>query len=398
MQALELKLDPGSKVTGVALVLHGAKTTKAVWCANLHHRGSTIRDALLSRRGIRRGRRTRHTRYRAPRFLNRTRPAGWLAPSLQSRVDNVDNWTRKLNFLAPISRIASEDVRFDMQKLKNPEIDGAEYQRGTLFSYELKEYLLLKWKHQCAYCDAKDMPLEIEHIVPKSKGGSNSVTNLAIACRPCNEKKSNKSLSEFLKSKPEKITKINKQLKSPLKDAAINTIRKAIAECLKGYSLPIIFGTGGQTKYNRTTQSYERDHWIDAVCVGHNGEQVLIPQGIKPLIIKATSRGSRQMCRVNKFGFPRTKAKASKVVRGFATGDLVKAVVASGKKVGNYVGKVAVRTSGSFNITTKEEVIQGINWKYCTLIQFRDGYAYNKQRQNEAIPLLPEEKSLFTME
>ena len=134
---------------------------------------------------------------------------------------------------------------------------------------------------------------------------------------------------------------------------------------------------GGQTKYNRTTQSYERDHWIDAVCVGHNGEQVLIPQGIKPLIIKATSRGSRQMCRVNKFGFPRTKAKASKVVRGFATGDLVKAVVASGKKVGNYVGKVAVRTSGSFNITTKEEVIQGINWKYCTLIQFRDGYAYN---------------------
>ena len=83
------------------------------------------------------------------------------------------------------------------------------------------------------------------------------------------------------------------------------------------------------------------------------------------------------MCRVNKFGFPRTKAKASKVVRGFATGDLVKAVVASGKKVGNYVGKVAVRTSGSFNITTKEEVIQGINWKYCTLIQFRDGYAYN---------------------
>ena len=248
MQALELKLDPGSKVTGVALVLHGAKTTKAVWCANLHHRGSTIRDALLSRRGIRRGRRTRHTRYRAPRFLNRTRPAGWLAPSLQSRVDNVDNWTRKLNFLAPISRIASEDVRFDMQKLKNPEIDGAEYQRGTLFSYELKEYLLLKWKHQCAYCDAKDMPLEIEHIVPKSKGGSNSVTNLAIACRPCNEKKSNKSLSEFLKSKPEKITKINKQLKSPLKDAAINTIRKAIAECLKGYSLPIIFGTGRPNK------------------------------------------------------------------------------------------------------------------------------------------------------
>jgi len=63
--------------------------------------------------------------------LNRTRPSGWLAPSLQSRVNNIDNWTRKLNLLSPISEIASELVKFDMQKLRNPEIEGVEYQRGT---------------------------------------------------------------------------------------------------------------------------------------------------------------------------------------------------------------------------------------------------------------------------
>ena len=378
VQPLELKFDAGSRVTGMALVLHGAKQAKTIWCANLHHRGLVIRDALLSRRAIRRSRRNRHTRYRQARFLNRTRPSGWLAPSLQSRVNNIDNWTKKLNLLSPISEIASELVKFDMQKLRNPEIEGVEYQRGTLFGYELREYLLHKWQHQCAYCDKKDIPLEIDHIIPKSKGGSDSVTNLVIACRSCNEKKSNKSLSEFLNKKPEKITKINKQLKSPLKDAAaINTIRYAIGDCLKNYGLPIIFGTGGQTKYNRTNQEYKKDHWIDAVCVGDSGENVSIPENIKPLTIKAVGRGTRQVCRVNKYGFPRTRAKALKIVKGFATGDMVKAVVTSGKKVGSYVGKVAVRTSGSFNVTTKEEVVQGINWKYCKLIQYRDGYVYN---------------------
>ena len=377
-QSLELKFDAGSRVTGIALVLHGAKGTKTIWCANLHHRGLAIRDALLSRRAIRRSRRNRHTRYRKARFLNRTRPSGWLAPSLQSRVNNIDNWTRKLNLLSPISQIASELVKFDMQKLRNPEIEGVEYQRGTLFGFELREYLLHKWQYKCAYCDKKDTPLEIDHIVPKSKGGSNSVTNLVIACRSCNEKKSNKSLSEFLNKKPDRITKINKQLKSPLKDAgAINAIRYAIGDCLKNYSLPVIFGTGGQTKYNRTNQGYKKDHWVDAVCVGNSGEDVIIPENIKPLTIKAVGRGSRQACRVNKYGFPRTKAKALKIVKGFATGDMVKAVVTKGKKVGSYVGKVAVRTSGSFNITTKEEVVQGINWKCCKLIQYRDGYVYN---------------------
>ena len=342
-QPIELKFDAGSKVTGIALVISGKNGCKVAWAANLHHRGQIIRDSLLSRRIIRRSRRHRKMRYRAPRFLNRTRPQGWLAPSLKSRVDNIDSWTNKLVKLSPIDCIASESVRFDMQKLRNPEIVGTEYQQGTLFGFELKEYLLYKWHHQCAYCDAKNVPLEIEHVVPKSKGGSNSVTNLVIACRRCNDKKSNLSIDQFLKNKSERLKKIKSQIKAPLKDAAaINTIRFAIGDRLKTYNLPLSFGTGGRTKFNRVNQSYQKDHWIDAACVGNSGAKVSIPKSIKPLIIKATGRGSRQMCRVNKYGFPRTSAKAKKVVKGFVTGDLVKAIVTNSKKVGTYIGKVAV--------------------------------------------------------
>ena len=376
-QATELKYDAGSKVTGIALVVHGAQGAKVAWAAHLHHRGQAIRDALLSRRGIRRSRRHRKTRYRAPRFLNRTRPEGWLAPSLQSRVDNIASWTKKLIRLTPITNLTSELVRFDMQKLRNPEIDGVAYQRGTLFGFELREYLLYKWQHRCAYCSSENVPLELDHVVPKSKGGSDSVTNLVLACRPCNEKKANRSIEVFLAKKPELLKKISQQLKSPLKDAAaINTIRYAIGERLKTFGLPIGFGTGGHTKFNRTSQGYDKDHWIDAVCVGKSGSHVIIPRGMQPLVIKAMGRGARQMCRVDRYGFPRTSAKQSKIVKGFATGDWVKAVVTKGKKIGTYIGRVAVRRSGSFNIKTKDELIDSISWKYFKLLQKGDGYAY----------------------
>ena len=121
-QKMQLKFDPGSKVTGIALVLFGDKKKELVWAANLAHRGSIIKKNLLSRRGVRRSRRFRKTRYRKPRFLNRTRKKGWLAPSLQSRVDNVTTWANKISQFAPISDIAVETVRFDTQKLMDPEI------------------------------------------------------------------------------------------------------------------------------------------------------------------------------------------------------------------------------------------------------------------------------------
>ncbi|BBD69892.1 HNH endonuclease [Nostoc commune NIES-4072] len=161
ISALRLKIDPGAKHTGIALV-NGA-TGEVVFAAELKHRGFAIRNALTSRRQLRRGRRVRKTRYRKPRFLNRTRPPGWLAPSLH-RVENIETWVKKLRQFAPITAISQELVRFDMQLMRNPHIQGSEYQQGTLQGFETREYLLEKWNRECAYCGIKDIPLQVEHI------------------------------------------------------------------------------------------------------------------------------------------------------------------------------------------------------------------------------------------
>lgn len=376
VQEVSLKLDPGSKTTGVALVREEKAGNKLVFAANLNHRGQSIKDALDSRRALRRSRRNRKTRYRKPRFENRTRPSGWLPPSLESRVNNVFQFSKKLLSFSKVSSVEVETVRFDAQKMQNPEVSGVEYQRGELFGFEVREYLLEKWKRKCAYCSAKEVPLEVEHIIPKSRGGSNRVSNLTLSCRKCNEKKGNKAVEEFLKGKPEVLKRIKAQARTPLKDtAAVNATRYAIGRKLKLFRLPVSFWTGGRTKFNRVSQGYKKEHWIDAACVGKSGSKVLIPK-VKPLIVEATGRGTRQMCRVDRFGFPRTSAKKQKRVKGFQTGDIVKAVVTSGKKLGTYIGRVAVRSSGSFNIKYGKTTIQGIGFRYCDTIQREDGYRY----------------------
>ncbi len=380
IQPVELKADPGSKTTGLSLVLHSKIRKKVIFAANLEHRGGVIKKRLEQRRGVRRGRRNRNTRYRAPRFNNRSRCKGWLPPSLMSRVYNVQTWTIRLSKFSPISTCSVETVRFDMQKMVNPEISGTEYQQGELLGYEVREYLLEKWGRKCVYCEKENIPLEVEHIIPKSNGGSNRISNLTISCRSCNKKKGSQDIKTFLKKKPELLTKILKTSKVPLKDAAaVNATRYAIGSAIKSIGLPTTFWSGGRTKFNRTKQGYKKDHWIDAACVGESGEKITIPKKGKILLIKAQGHGDRQLCLVDKHGFPRSKAAGSRFIYGFQTGDFVTAKVTSGKKIGNYKGKVAVRSSGSFNISTKKETIQGISYKYCSKIHSSDGYHYSQE-------------------
>ncbi len=144
---LELKIDPGSKFTGIALVTDRGNV---IWAMELQHRGQQIKDALEHRRAVRRGRRNRNTRYRIARFLNRKRPNGWLAPSLKHRILTTETWVKRLSSFAPIDCIVQELVKFDTQAIQNPEISGTQYQQGTLKGYECREYLLEKWNRQCA--------------------------------------------------------------------------------------------------------------------------------------------------------------------------------------------------------------------------------------------------------
>ena len=242
-QPLRLKLDPGSKTTGIA-ILNDA-SGEVVWAAELTHRGHAIKDALENRRTLRRGRRQRKTRYRKPRFLNRRKPKGWLPPSLESRIANILTWLHRLSRYCSITALSQEVVKFDMQVIQNPEISGIEYQQGTLAGYELREYVLVKWNRTCAYCGAKDIPLQVEHILAKANGGTNRVSNLCLACEPCNKKKDTLAIRVFLKNKPDVLKRILAQAKAPLKvAAAVNATRWELYEQLKATGLPGETGTG----------------------------------------------------------------------------------------------------------------------------------------------------------
>jgi hypothetical protein len=143
--------------------------------------------------------------------------------------------------------------------LQNPEIAGTEYQHGTLAGYELKEYLLLKWGHQCAYCKQTGVPLQIEHIVPKARGGSDRIINLTLACGYCNQKKGNRTAQEF------GFPLLQAQAQQPHKDAAVvNSTRRILYERLKSTGLPIETGTGGRTKH-----AFQTGDIVRAVVPGH---------------------------------------------------------------------------------------------------------------------------------
>jgi hypothetical protein len=385
IQPIEFKTDPGSKITGIALVALFQGGRQVIWAANLAHRGQAIRAGLDTRRALRRGRRARHTRYRPARFQNRTRPTGWLPPSLESRVGNLRTWYGRLLGFAPITSAEIETVRFDMQAMVRPGISGIEYQQGELVGYEVREYLLEKWHRCCAYCGKTDVPLQIEHIQPRSKGGSNRISNLTVACEPCNTRKSNRPLAEFLASRPDLLHRIQAQAKAPLHDAAaVNATRYAIGNALRAFGLPVGFWSGGRTKFNRAGQGYEKDHWIDAACVGETGAAVLIPEGFRPLSIKATGRGTRQVVRTDRYGFPRGAAGRCKRVFGFQTGDTVRLDQLAGKYAGVHVGRLAgIRADGRFDIKSGSLKITSTYQRF-TLLQRGDGYEYQIKSSGRA--------------
>jgi 5-methylcytosine-specific restriction endonuclease McrA len=377
VRPLRMKIDPGSKTTGLALV--NDTTGEVVFAAELSHRGEAIHKALDQRRSVRRGRRQRNTRYRPPRFANRKRRVGWMAPSLASRVVNVLTWVKRLSGLCPIGAISLELVKFDLQQMEHPEISGAEYQQGTLAGYEIRQYLLERWDRVCSYCGSKQVPLQVEHMQAKANGGTDRVSNLTLSCDACNQAKGTQDIGVFLADKPELLARLLAQAKAPLKDAAaVNTTRWALYERLKQESLPIECGSGGLTKFNRTQGNLPKAHWIDAACVGRSTPPLLQLAGVVPLYITATGHGSRQKCNVSDIGFPRSSPKGGKSVKGFQTGDMVKAVVLTGTKQGIYIGRVLVRASGSFDIRTRTGRVQGISYRFCKPAHRCDGYTYHK--------------------
>lgn len=365
LQPIRVKIDPGSKTTGIAVIREDDEESGSVqFLANIHHR-QNIKMKMGTRRAARHRRRSANLRYRKPRFLNRTRPEGWLPPSMKSKADNILSWVSRLQKWVPVTSLSLETARFDTQLMQNPEISGVEYQQGELQGYEVREYLLEKWGRKCAYCGIDNLPLEVEHMVPKSRGGSNRISNLTLACRPCNEEKDRLTTEEYGKLKSKDFTHITHQAEQPLREAAhVNSTRRFLEQKLIKL-LPLEVGTGGLTKYNRTSRGFPKTHYYDALCVGENTPKYIKHQTDLVMDIKAFGRGSRFRSRLDRYGFPRGYLTNQKQVMGFQTGDLVKAVVRSGKKQGTYIGRVAIRATGSFNIRTITDVVEGISWRCC---------------------------------
>lgn len=393
-----LRIDPGSQGTGLAVTddlsaadTHSRETTtlrRGLYAVELQHRGEQIRKAMKQRADRRRGRRSRNLRHRAPRFSNRTRPAGWLAPSLQHRADSTLAWVDRLRRWVPVTDIHVERVAFDTHALSlgRESLNESEYQQGTLAGYEVRQYLLEKWGRACAYCGAENTPLQVDHIRPRSAGGSDRISNLTLACEPCNQSKGARPIGEFLRHKPQLLERIQQQLQVSLRDAAaMNATRWVLWRHLTDTGLPVHAWSGGRTKCNRATQGLAKSHTLDALAVGDlSGMSRIVRYPASVLVSACTGRGSYARTRSDKHGFPRLRLTRQKTFFGYQTGDLVTAKVPTGKNAGTHTGRVAVRATGKFNIRTAHGVVQAVHQRHVRLLQRADGYGYTTRQEARA--------------
>jgi hypothetical protein len=209
--------------------------------------------------------------------------------------------------------------------------------------------------------------LNIDHIQPRSRGGSDRISNLCLACVPCNQDKNNIPVSAFLADRPAVLARVLAQADAPLRNAAaVNTTRWALYRALPTTGLTVRCGTGGRT-------SWTRHHTLDALHVGELDCVASWPSRV--LVVAATGRGSYCRTRTDSFGFPRLRLPRTKRLHGYQTGDLVRAIVPRGKHAGTHTGRVAVRTSGIHTVQTSSGRFD-TSHKHLRLLQRADGYAY----------------------
>jgi 5-methylcytosine-specific restriction endonuclease McrA len=370
-----MKIASLRTTTGIAIVREDGNAAEVLHLSVLLHKPD-IRQAMDQRRNYRRRRRCANLRYRAPRFLNRGRKKGWLPPSLRSRVDEVSSWVKRYQKLVPLSAFSLETAKFDPEKFQKPETYGVVYEKGKLMGYEVREYLLEKWGRQCVYCRTEGLKLQVEHVIPKSRNGTDRVSNLTLACRKCNIKKGNQTAEEF--GYPEIQTHAVEQ---PKDITAVSITRWAIYRAIKATGLEVEISTRGRTKYNRIRLRLPKHRAMEALCVGiSTPNRFLGLQKATVLKIHAMGRGQYRRTNVDKHGFPRGYLERTKMVRGFLNGDFAKALVPHGKYAGTHEGTVLVRQSGYFDIRKDgKRIAKGINARYFSLIQRFDGYAYEKE-------------------
>ena len=255
-QEVRLGIDAGSKHIGVS----ASSEKKELLAAQVELRSDVV-NLLSTRRELRRTRRSRKTRYRKVRFDNRKKKDGWLAPSIEQKVESHLKVIRLVHKLLPITKTTIEVAQFDAQKIKNPDIKGDEYQQGEQMGFwNVREYVLSRDGHKCIHCKgkSKDPILNVHHLESRKTGG-NSQSNLVTLCETCHK----------AYHRGEFDLKVKRG--TTLRDAAVmNIMRWAVYERAKAEFGNVHLTYGYITKHTRIENGIDKTHAADAFCIAKN--------------------------------------------------------------------------------------------------------------------------------
>ena len=346
---ITLGVDAGYKMVG----LSASSEKKEYYSAEIKLR-TDVSKLLTKRREARRSRRMR-LRYRAPRFNNRKRPKGWLAPSVEEKIGTHLTAVNNVCSILPVTKIVIETASFDIQKLKNPDIKGKEYQQGEQLGFwNIREYVLFRDEHTCQACNgkSKDAVLEVHHIIQRKDGGTDRPDNLITLCHSCHHKQHN--------GKPLKLTVPPKGFKS---EAFMGIMRWAIFRRFKETYGDIVFSTYGYiTKNTRIKYELPKEHRVDALCISGHPEADRLLYWLYQKKVRCHNRKVNKDNKIN--GGKWKKNQCPWLVKGFRLFDKVE-----------YKGKICFitgkRSTGKFMIKTLdwEKVSDSISYKRLRLVE-----------------------------
>ena len=372
IQPMTLGVDSGAIHSGYSV----ANEHREYYSAEVISRDD-ISKRLSDRRMYRQNRRSRKTRYRKPRFNNRkNKKKGWLPPSLEQKVAVQVNEIDHLHHYFPIEKIIVEVAEFDIQKIKDPNISSIEYQQGTLQGYNIRNYLLEKHGRKCFYCEKSVSKFEVEHMLPKSRGGSNRIDNLTLSCHDCNQKKDTLTAEEFIKQTlpAKKAAAKLKQLSSEKRlfkyMTYMNATRWALYNTINEKYPNVQMTYGYITKYNRIQAELPKAHHIDAKCITGFSTVPSIDQ----TVVKIKMRRHNRLLHRATFskGHIRKSASLPTIIFGFQLYDIV--------LFDNHRYYIkSRRSSGIFALASVEGLKdENRNYKKLTLLAHTNAYLTNR--------------------
>lgn len=348
-QEVSLGIDAGTQHIGVS-----ATTEKAVLFEAEVQPRTDIQELLATRSQFRRARRSRKTRYRKCRFLNRKKAEGWLAPSIEHKVAVHLKTIRLVHKILPVRTTMIEVAQFDLQKIRHPEIEGQEYQQGPQLGFwNVREYVLARDGHCCQWCQgkSKDRILNVHHIESRKTGGD-SPENLITLCETCHD---------FI-HRTHQEHKIERKSRGFRDATQMGIMRWRIYEQANLLFPNVGLTYGYITKHTRITNNLEKSHLIDARCI--SGHPLASSEGTWYLI-KYVRRNNRQLHKATiRKGGKRLRNTAAKSIQGFRLFDLVK-----------YQGTMCFvfgrRSSGYFDLRTLDgtRISASASYKRLTVVQ-----------------------------